>query len=42
MEHDIEEKRKKFAESARRQVLDVGGGMLDTFHMTVEVKFNAK
>ncbi len=35
MEHDIEEKEEEAAESARRQVLDVGGGMLDAFHMTM-------
>ena len=35
MEHDIEEKEEVAAESARKQILDVGGGMLDAFHMTM-------
>ena len=35
MEFDIEEKEIEAADNARRQVLDVGGGMIDAFHMTM-------
>jgi hypothetical protein len=35
MEHDIEEIEEEAATNARKQVLDVGGGMLNAFHATM-------
>jgi len=35
MEHDIDEIEEEAATHARKQVLDVGGGMLDAFHATM-------
>lgn len=35
LEFDIEEKEAQAATQARKQVLDVGGGMLDAFHLTM-------